>query len=97
MRIITIVTLIYLPATFASVRGYERLQDDQLTKLQTFFSTDVVKYQAQDAGGSFSKEALYRWLQVTLPLSALTLGIGYAWYRYQTIQSKKKGVNLLPY
>ncbi|KAF1851034.1 uncharacterized protein K460DRAFT_328553 [Cucurbitaria berberidis CBS 394.84] len=70
MRIITIVTLLYLPATFVS----------------TFFSTDVVKYQDQDEtnadpNGSFSALALKRWLQVTLPLTALTL-FG-AWSTYQ--------------
>ncbi|ORY12543.1 hypothetical protein BCR34DRAFT_563656 [Clohesyomyces aquaticus] len=81
MRIITIVTLIYLPATFVS----------------TFFSTDVVKYQGQDASGSFSSTAMFRWLQVTLPLSAITLGVGYAWYRYQTKKSKKRGMYVLPY
>ncbi|KAF3046160.1 hypothetical protein E8E11_000049 [Didymella keratinophila] len=73
MRIITIVTLIFLPATFVS----------------TFFSTDIVKYQDQDGNASFSNEAMFRWLQVTLPLSAITLGIGYTWYRYQTKKSKQ--------
>ncbi|KAF2469602.1 uncharacterized protein BDR25DRAFT_228622 [Lindgomyces ingoldianus] len=81
MRIITIVTLIYLPATFVS----------------TFFSTDVVKYGGQDANENFSTEAMFRWLQVTLPLSAVTLGIGFAWYRYQTKKSKEKGMHVLPY
>lgn len=69
----------------------------KLIERQTFFSTDVVKFQDQDADGSFSIEALYRWLQVTLPLSAITLGIGYGWYRYQTNKSKKKGMYVLPY
>lgn len=54
MRIITIVTLIYLPATFVS----------------TFFGTDVIKYQS---GANFSQEAMYRWLQVSFPLTAVTL------------------------
>ncbi|KAF1942092.1 hypothetical protein EJ02DRAFT_184411 [Clathrospora elynae] len=71
MRIITIVTLLYLPATFVS----------------TFFSTDVVKYQDQNQSNgsnyqaSFSALALKRWLQVTIPLTALTL-FG-AWSTYQ--------------
>jgi hypothetical protein len=64
--------------------------------LHTFFSTDVVKYQGQDATGSFSKEALYRWLQVTLPLRETTLGVGYAWYRYQTLKPKQRGINSYP-
>ncbi|KAH7087651.1 hypothetical protein FB567DRAFT_350505 [Paraphoma chrysanthemicola] len=71
MRIVTIVTLVYLPATFTS----------------TFFSTDVVKFQDQNEFGlskrqvSFSSLALERWLQVTLPLTALTLFIAYSTYK----------------
>ncbi|KAJ4379240.1 hypothetical protein N0V86_005285 [Didymella sp. IMI 355093] len=98
MRIITIVTLIFLPATFVSVSP--RLGLSMKTLLiwrQTFFSTDIVKYQGQDENGTFSKTAMFRWLQVTLPLSALTLGVGYAWYLYQTKKSKKKGLYVLPY
>lgn len=83
MRIITVVTLIYLPATFVS----------------TFFSTGIIQYQNQNGGsgnssnsslastgpymGSFSIVALDRWLQVTLPLTAITLAVSlfaYYWY-----------------
>ena len=69
MRIVTIVTLIYLPATFVS----------------TFFSTDVVKYQGQDGGpgeGVYSSTAMMRWLQVTLPLTAATLTVAWLAFRY---------------
>lgn len=68
MRIVTFIALIYLPATFVS----------------TFFSTDVVRYQNQNDFGhsfyasSYSRLALERWLQVTLPLTAVTLGA--AWW-----------------
>jgi len=76
MRVITVVTLIYLPATFVS----------------TFFSTDVVKYQnqagnrdgpqsSQIVDGNFSKLALMRWLQVTLPLTAITVAVVYYYFR----------------
>ncbi|KAH7171387.1 hypothetical protein EDB81DRAFT_753773 [Dactylonectria macrodidyma] len=60
MRIVTIVTLIYLPATFVS----------------TLFSTDIIKYQGSEEG-TYSPVAMHRWLQVTLPLSFLTLGAAY--------------------
>lgn len=72
MRIITIVTLFYLPATFVS----------------TFFSTDVIKYQNQGDGenapgtGTFSPVALKRWLQVTLPLTALTMFGAWSTYKF---------------
>ncbi|KZL78222.1 hypothetical protein CT0861_07799 [Colletotrichum tofieldiae] len=61
VRIVTIVTLIYLPATFSS----------------TFFSTDVVKYQD---GEMFSKIALERFLEVTLPLMFLTFASAGLWF-----------------
>jgi len=92
MRIITVVTLVYLPATFVS----------------TFFSTDIVKYQNQNGGGSsgsqdqssggasFSNIALIRWLQVTLPLTFLTLTIGYAGYKHAN-KSRKKSILRLPF
>ncbi|KAI2619906.1 hypothetical protein GGR54DRAFT_107719 [Hypoxylon sp. NC1633] len=60
MLIITVVTLIFLPATFVS----------------TFFSTDIVKYQGSDnPGGTFSAVAMERWLQVTIPLTVVTCGV----------------------
>lgn len=67
VRIVTIVTLVYLPATFVS----------------TFFSTDVIKYQnGQNDSGSFSYTAMVRWLQVALPLTALTLFLAWLWNRW---------------
>lgn len=78
MRIITVVTLIYLPATFVS----------------TFFSTDIVKY--QDAGnGSFSEVAMVRWLEVTIPLTVLTLSIGYGFFKVS--EKKSERLALLPF
>ncbi|KAK0726600.1 hypothetical protein B0T21DRAFT_371892 [Apiosordaria backusii] len=58
VRIITLVTLVYLPATFVS----------------TLFSTDIIKYQ-DDAypNGKFSEVAMVRWIQVTVPLTIMTL------------------------
>lgn len=67
VRIITIVTLLYLPATFAS----------------TFFSTDIIKYQGQGPGGSYSSVAMNRWLQVTIPLTVLTLIAAYALKKWE--------------
>ncbi|OBT87754.1 hypothetical protein VE02_03094 [Pseudogymnoascus sp. 03VT05] len=88
MRIITVVTLIYLPATFVS----------------TLFSTDIVKYQDQSSGGttdslgnvcvSFSSLALSRWFEVTLPLRAITLGLGY--WAFKMAEKKRKGFEILP-
>ena len=78
MKIVTVVTLIYLPATFVS----------------TFFSTDVVKYQEQNnnstsTGGYFSSIALQRWLEVTLPLTVVTLAVA-AFFLQRSIKRMKK-------
>ncbi|KAJ3578537.1 hypothetical protein NPX13_g2028 [Xylaria arbuscula] len=70
VRIVTIVTLIYLPATFVSLTWMEK----------TFFSTDVIKYQnGQSDSGSFSYIAMVRWLQVALPLTTITLLLAWLW------------------
>ena len=82
MRIVTIVTLIYLPATFVSA----------------FFSTDVIKYQNQDGSpgsGTFSSVALMRWLEVTLPLTALTLGIAWMALRFASRDSSMRGLSTM--
>jgi len=80
MRIIAVVTLIFLPATFVS----------------TFFSTDIVKYQSQNGenpgDGMFSSMALTRWLELTIPLTVVTLGIGLAAFRYAEGRRKKMAV-----
>lgn len=74
VKIVTIVTLIYLPATFVS----------------TFFSTDIIKYQDSDSlKGTFSPIAMERWLQVTLPLTSLTLLVAY--YGNKWAESKSRG------
>ncbi|KUI62025.1 hypothetical protein VP1G_09152 [Cytospora mali] len=72
VRIITIVTLIYLPATFTS----------------TFFSTDIIKYQGQNSpAGKFSQIAMNRWLEVTIPLSFLTIIVAYVGKKWAESQS----------
>ncbi|RKU47531.1 hypothetical protein DL546_005494 [Coniochaeta pulveracea] len=74
VRIMTYIALIYLPATFVS----------------TFFSTDVVKYQNQPGDeGSFSRLALERWLEVTLPLTLVTVAFAWLWKR---LAEKKRDV-----
>ncbi|KAF2811554.1 uncharacterized protein BDZ99DRAFT_414029 [Mytilinidion resinicola] len=84
MRIITFVTLIYLPATFVS----------------TFFSTDIIKYQSQTGDapgeGTFSKAAMNRWIQVTLPLTVLTLLFAWSFLklseRWRTNQESPRAI-----
>ncbi|EXF83687.1 hypothetical protein CFIO01_00829 [Colletotrichum fioriniae PJ7] len=70
VRIVTIVTVVYLPATFSS----------------TFFSTDVIKYQN---GEVFSKVALDRFLEVTLPLMLLTFVPAGVWFWIERRKRRK--------
>jgi hypothetical protein len=97
VRIITVVTLIYLPATFVSVSRIPPFVAPQsLNVLETFFSTDIIKYQGQgNEGGSFSDTAFYRWLQIALPLTVLTLAISFAWYKIAHRLQKRQ--EMLPY
>lgn len=82
MRIITVVTLFYLPATFVSVSLQQASQTWYLlNNMKTFFSTDIVKYQNNaDLSASFSTTAMVRWLQVTIPLTVLTGGVAFWWF-----------------
>jgi hypothetical protein len=97
MRIITIVTLLYLPATFVSVGGLSLMSTAKRSKLtllgtQTFFSTDIIKYQNPNGGspgpGIFSSTAMTRWLQITLPLTAVTIFI--AWLTYKSAERARQ-------
>jgi hypothetical protein len=68
--------------------------------LQTFFGTDVVKYQNQgdgpngsgNGGASYSSLAMNQWLQVTLPLTFVTFL--FSWIAY-TKAKQNIGVNIL--
>lgn len=77
VRIITVLTLIYLPATFVSVSVPADIISQRLICVQTFFGTDVVKFQTNDddnnKSGSFSRPALLYWLGITSALTVVTL------------------------
>lgn len=55
--------------------------------IETLFSTDIIKYQNQNEFGdsswveSFSAMALIRWLELTLPLTVVTLALAIIFYR----------------
>jgi hypothetical protein len=91
IRIITWATLIFLPATFVSVSArsvrYVAINLASANISKTFFSTDIIKYQDQNNfgqngwGQSFSIVALIRWLEVTLPLTLLVVGLAIMFFR----------------
>lgn len=89
MKVITVITLVYLPMTFVS----------------TFFSTDVVKYQPDDSSGpstsgagsdmatsreQLSTLALKRFFAISIPLMVVTFLCALGWYRWETHRIKKR-------
>ncbi|CAG8952521.1 hypothetical protein HYFRA_00009625 [Hymenoscyphus fraxineus] len=90
MRIITLVTLFFLPGTFISVSHFElsrhvnglSLMPSLTTQLgeQTIMSTDIVKFETDDRGISqkvFHLDALQLFMMIALPLMLSTFA---AWY-----------------
>lgn len=94
MRIITLVTLFFLPGTFVSVsirRQLELAETDH--SLQTLMSTDIVHWQAPEPGGLekvVSLGAIKIFLIITLPCMFLTFSAAYGFYRWTKRQEKKK-------
>ena len=89
MKVVTLVTFAFLPATFVSVSCLKHQLTTQANSYeQTFFSTDVVKYQnggngpddASGGGTSYSSLAMVRWLEVTIPLTVVTFLL--SWIAY---------------
>lgn len=91
MKVITVITLIYLPMTFVS----------------TFFSTDVVKYQPDGSSSNSSSApedtrvlvpdqeqismmALGRFFTISIPLMVLTLACAFGWYSWETGRIRKR-------
>lgn len=85
MRVITLVTLFFLPGTFISVRyllsmyrlvsirPFQLLNLETDSQFQTVMSTDIVKFPSiQESGKVFQLEALQLFLAITLPLMAVT-------------------------
>jgi hypothetical protein len=59
----------------------------RLMLLQTFFSTEIMNY---NNGGGFSKAAMVGWFEVTIPLTAVTLGLCYFLFKRSTRQKLKR-------
>lgn len=80
MRIITAITLVYLPPTFVC----------------TFFGTDVIKYQDDGKGSVyFSLEALKSFFYVTIPLWVITIALVYYLYKTETKRRKESTMQMV--
>jgi hypothetical protein len=92
VRIITIVSLIYLPCSVVSVSLVLFILQSIANPAQSVFSTDIVKFQTGTIGiyrTSFSWLALQRWIEVTLPLTLLTLILGFFGYQFEKARQAK--------
>lgn len=77
MRIITVVTMVFLPATFVS----------------TFFSTPIISFPQHSGNGGYDDDssgdsaastvALYRWLEISIPLTVATLAAAFGVYYFE--------------
>lgn len=78
MKVVTYVTLFFLPGTFVSVRNCRSHTDGPTADMfspQTLMSTDIIKYSLDNNGAltrQFSFGCLKIYLYVTLPMMAAT-------------------------
>lgn len=80
MRIITAITLLYLPPTFVC----------------TFFGTDVIKYQDDGKGSVyFSIEALKSFFYVTVPLWVITVAVVYYLNKTETKRRGRSAMEMV--
>jgi hypothetical protein len=93
MRIITLVTLFFLPGTFVSVFHLPTTNPPLLTCLQTLMSTEIVRWQASNNGKRkrvVSVGAIETFLAASLPLTALTFCAWYVVYRWLNRRQKTR-------
>jgi len=105
MRIITLVTLFFLPGTFISVSltTPHYFQTILIKSIQTIMSTDIIQYSKTPSGASqedFSSQALRLYLSITLPMTAVVFVAWYvvAWWvdKKMTVQMIKDKISRMP-
>lgn len=88
MRIITVVTLFFLPGTFVAVSRLFNIRSAMAALIpQTLMSTDIMKFQNDNDNISrFSWQALVMYMGITLPVMGITL---WAAFRYRRREQEK--------
>jgi magnesium-transporting ATPase (P-type) len=90
MRIITLVTLFFLPGTFVSVSVVLYLVVALgLTPAETLMSTPIVHY--PDDQRIVNRDALILFLAISLPLLAITIITWYALYHWHRHKARRAG------
>ena len=94
MRIITLVTLFYLPGTFISVSSFKQQIWFASSRLfQTIMSTDIVRFQTSTPGNSgktVQLGALQLYLAITLPMMVVTFLGWYIVYWWVNHKDKRR-------
>jgi len=75
MRVITTVTLFFLPATFIAVSDWYHMLNTRTKAFQTFMSTDILNF--EHGKQDLQMQGLRLYLMIALPATALTF---VAWY-----------------
>ena len=96
-RTITLVSVLYLPATFVSVSSFfpkpplpfpliqsppSLRRNTDSYNYKTYFSTDIVKYKTTDSG-SISQSQFILWLEITITLLLITVAVYIYFVRIQ--------------
>jgi hypothetical protein len=109
MRIITLVTLFFLPGTFISVGSYLLLFakessfrpffcNPMLTDSQTIMSTDIVKFEGENGGPGpkvFQSDALKLYVYISIPLMVATFAAWGIIYKLESWKAEKKRIKAL--
>jgi len=104
MRIITLVTLFFLPGTFISVGSCLILIAKKSTfwhtfcyrlliVCQTIMSTDIVRFESSSGGPGpevFEADALKLYAYISIPMMVLTFAAWYLIYKWETWKAEKK-------
>ena len=91
MRIITVVTLLFLPGTFVAVSRHHHFRLTMKALIpQTLMSTDIVKFQNDnDTISRFSWQALLMYFGITVPIMVITIWAAF-WYRRREQEKLKQ-------
>lgn len=92
MRIITVVTLFFLPGTFVAVSHLHHVHPAMTALIpQTLMSTDIMKFQNDnDVISRFSWQALLMYFGITIPIMAFTVWAAFRYRRREQDKLKQK-------
>ena len=97
VKVLTMITLIYLPATVVSVcHPADLMPKITLTDSQNFFSTEFVSQEQQKNGSMKVVVSSSAWLfaAISIPFTVCTIFVWWAWTRFQATQERRRDGNV---